>query len=193
MLAHLDAAYNLACWLIRDATAAGDAVREAYRLASQDAGSRSRGRCERAWLLGLVRAACHARLGRRSGSGVEGRADAESPDTLRDDAPASSTAVTGVDGAIAALPLTLRECIVLRDIEGLSYATVARIVDAPVGTVQSRLMRARNALQDAFRTDCGIASASRPQDGTGDVHERRSAGAPARPEAHSSPHGRADR
>jgi RNA polymerase sigma factor (sigma-70 family) len=137
LLPQLDAAYNLARWLVRDASLAEDAVREGYLRAARSFSSprRSDGACGRTWLLGFVRESCHARLDRDSAE----RFDAPTDAVGRRDG-------NGIDAALAALPVPWRECIVLHDIEGLSYADLARVVDVPLGTVMARLVDARRAL-----------------------------------------------
>jgi RNA polymerase sigma-70 factor, ECF subfamily len=145
LLPQLDAAYNLARWLVRDAALADDAVREAYSRAARSFASPSRPShaSGRAWLLGFVRESCHARLGADSA-----------------EAPRSTGPAIAVDDALAALPVAWRECIVLRDIEGLSYADLAQIIDIPVGTVMARLVDARRAL----RQGCAIDASARPHE-----------------------------
>jgi RNA polymerase sigma-70 factor (ECF subfamily) len=146
MLAHLDDAYNLARWLMRDAPAAGDAVLEACGAAARSFAA-FRGPSHRAWLLGLVREACHARLSHeaRDEDRTTPAADPDAQWVHRPDPVA-------VDGALADLPATWRECVVLRDLHGLSYADMASIIDVPVGTVMTRLTHARRALQCACAT-----------------------------------------
>jgi RNA polymerase sigma-70 factor, ECF subfamily len=152
MLPQLDSAYNLARWLVRDAALAEEAVRDAYVRAAESAlHARAAGTSEPAWLLGFVRASCHARLDRDNTGSVGLSPDAIDGDADRGDAgtPTGRTSQDGnvIDGTLAALPVRWRECIVLHDIEGLSYADLARIIDVPLGTVVSRLVDARRALR----------------------------------------------
>jgi RNA polymerase sigma factor (sigma-70 family) len=153
--ANLDAAYNLARWLLRDPSAAEDVVQDAVLRALRYGGWR--GGDGRAWLLQIVRNASYDWLSRRraraevaletTADGVSGPAD-----RLADPAPDPEAALAaretrdGLAAAVAALPPELRECLVLREMEEMSYRDIARITGAPVGTVMSRLWRARRAL-----------------------------------------------
>jgi RNA polymerase sigma-70 factor (ECF subfamily) len=149
-LPHLDAAYTLARWLMRDRTAAEDVVQDAYVRALTYFSS-FRGGDARAWVLRIVRNTAYARLS-------AGRAGADVPldeaieDTLADPADDPEAMVARIEGmallsdALAALPVELREVIVLRELEEMSYRDIAAVAGVPVGTVMSRLWRARQAL-----------------------------------------------
>ncbi|OAI54560.1 RNA polymerase subunit sigma [Planctomycetaceae bacterium SCGC AG-212-F19] len=149
-LPHLDAAYNLARWLTQDEHAAEDVVQEAYYRAARYFAS-FRGGDGRAWLLGVVRRASYDWLEkRRAQAAVLFNEDAHDP---RDDS--SNPALLAIRAsdqacvhkALAELPVPLREAIVLRELEGLSYQQIAAVADIPIGTVMSRLARARQQLQ----------------------------------------------
>lgn len=163
-LPHLDAAWNLARWLLRDDQLADDAVQEAYLRAFRFFGG-LRGESARPWLLGIVRNACYdwMRQNRQLADQLEF-------DELRDSeavsAPFSSSAdgdparqweqrVQGerVNAAIDALPPVYREVIVLRELEELRYEDIARIAGIPLGTVMSRLSRARSMLRESLRDE----------------------------------------
>jgi RNA polymerase sigma factor (sigma-70 family) len=162
-LPHLDAAYNLARWLLRDDQSAQDAVQEAYLRGLRYFES-FRGGDARPWLLGIVRNCCYTWLRERG----EGVAQVEF-DEARDggpDSPIPST--TGqnpeqllmreqdrerIDKAIEGLPLVFREVIVLRELEELSYEQIVEAVAIPLGTVMSRLARARALLRAMFSRD----------------------------------------
>lgn len=152
-LPHLDAAYNLARWLLRDAAAAEDVVQDAMLRAVGYFAS-FRGDNPRAWLLRIVRNTALTRMQRtarlreqplevEAGGAHEHLADA-APDP---EVSLSQTEdISRLEKMLAALPVELRECVVLRELEEMSYRDIARITGVPVGTVMSRLFRARQAL-----------------------------------------------
>jgi RNA polymerase sigma-70 factor, ECF subfamily len=152
VLPQLDAAYNLARWLTRNATDAEDVVQEACERALKYFGA-FRGGDAKAWFLTIVRHACYDWLKRnRPAEIVPG--DGESIEEISDpDAPTPEQVVTrrssavALSDAIAALPIGYREVLILREIEELPYKEIARVVDIPIGTVMSRLARARSLLQ----------------------------------------------
>ena len=159
LVPHLDAAYNLARWLLRNEQAAEDAVQEASMRAFRYVGS-LRGDDARPWLLGIVRNTCFTLLERqRNGPEMVEFDDAEFEATLGAaerntlDPPAllqrQRTRAT-IDAAIRALSPALREVIVLREFEDLEYAEIAKIAGVPIGTVMSRLSRAREKLRGAL-------------------------------------------
>jgi RNA polymerase sigma-70 factor (ECF subfamily) len=154
---HLDAAYGLARWLTRDAVLAEDVVQDAMvRALTYFQGFR--GENPRAWLLQIVRNVALNKLDSRPASlsidAEDGSSGESLADTLTDTADGPETALERqqdrrrVRELLNKLPLELRECLVLREIEECSYKEVARIIDAPIGTVMSRLWRARQMLVD---------------------------------------------
>lgn len=156
---HLDAAYNLARWLLRNDADAEEAVQEAFLRAYRFFGG-FRGEDGRAWLLAIVRNTCYTLHGRLADPGAS-----EEFDELVHTMDADSAGGIGhmvrdpealaiaqadcdwVNRAIEGLPLVFREVLVMREIEGLSYKEIAKIIDIPLGTVMSRLARGRNLLQ----------------------------------------------
>jgi len=151
MLPHLDAAYNLARWLLRDAHDAEDAVQEAF-LRAHRGFDRFRGNDGRAWLLTIVRHVCYSQLrqNRREPS-TETFVD-ETHGSI--DNAAESNALVWQETksellkqALEHLPAEFREVIVLHELEGLAYREIARVADIPIGTVMSRLARGRQRLQ----------------------------------------------
>jgi RNA polymerase sigma factor (sigma-70 family) len=156
VLPHLDSAHNVARWLVRDASLAEDVVQDAMlRALSYYAGFR--GGDARPWLLQIVRNVAYSALARQK-QRAETSFDADAPD---DDAPALHVPDPGddpeaalgklqdlrqLDRALAALPAELRECVVLKELEGFSYKEIAQVTGVPIGTVMSRLWRARQAL-----------------------------------------------
>ncbi|MSO92927.1 MAG: sigma-70 family RNA polymerase sigma factor [Rhodospirillales bacterium] len=158
-LPHLPAAYNLARWLTRHPADAEDMVQEAYLRAFR-AFDRFSGDDGKAWILTIVRNACLTSLKRDSRWRNVVRLDTVDPlelhalvgqaNPLGDPEKHLFAKRDGerVRAAIARLPEDLREIIVLREFEELSYAQIARVVDVPVGTVMSRLSRARAHLRE---------------------------------------------
>lgn len=149
VLAHLDAAFNLAFWLTRDEDDARDVVQEAslraFRYFSGFHGVNARG-----WLLTIVRNTFYTQ--RETGSPEEGRVSLDDIGDVESPFPDPETELVRwddrrrLDDALAALPVEFREVIVLRELEGCSYKEIADIADIPVGTVMSRLARARKGL-----------------------------------------------
>lgn len=147
-LPHLDAAYNLARWLVHDPVAAEDVVQDALVRAMTYLHG-FRGENPRAWLLRIVRTTAYSRLARtRDAREVGLEAAPEQPDVA--DTPEAALerlqGETTLARALACLPTELRECLVLRELEEMSYRDIARVTDVPIGTVMSRLWRAREAL-----------------------------------------------
>ena len=105
----------------------------------------------RAWLLTIVRNTWYSRVSRRAAQRGDGfrRDEATNVPTtawIRRNSCSSSTPSTRVRAAIEQLPVDFREVLVLRELEGLSYKEIAAVIDAPIGTVMSRLARARERL-----------------------------------------------
>ncbi len=150
---HLDGAYNLARWLLRNDADAEDVVQEAYLRALRFAGN-YRGGDARAWLLAIVRNAAYTWISRN-------RRDQLAPALDDDRAPEAAHPVdvevirradaAMVRAAIEELPAEFREMVVLRDLEELSYKEIAMVSDLPIGTVMSRLARARARLRAAIQ------------------------------------------
>jgi RNA polymerase sigma-70 factor, ECF subfamily len=151
-LPHMDAAYNLARWLVRNEHDAEDLVQEAYlRALKFFAGFH--GTNARVWLLTIVRHTCYTWF-------KENRAHS-SMTTFDEELHGSADQITNqelqllessnaaqVREALEKLPVEFREVIVLREMEGLSYKEIAEMADIPLGTVMSRLARGRKWLQE---------------------------------------------
>jgi RNA polymerase sigma factor (sigma-70 family) len=149
-LRHLDAAYNLARWLVRDPHAAEDVVQEAYCRAARYFAS-YRGGDGRTWLLTVVRRAAYDWLAERRVWPTQ-PADEESLGAADESFDPEIRAVRQADQemlrrAVEELPPEFREVTILRELEGLSYQQIAAIAGIPIGTVMSRLSRARRQLQ----------------------------------------------
>ena len=150
VLPHLDAAYNLARWMTHADHDAEDVVQTAC-LRALKFFSGFHGTNARAWLLTIVRDACYTWLEQKQTRGTSSPFDEEihgvepltgNPETLL----SRKEDVQSVRQAVAELPLELREIVVLRELEGLSYKEIAAIAGIPMGTVMSRLARARERL-----------------------------------------------
>ncbi|MBV8500654.1 MAG: sigma-70 family RNA polymerase sigma factor [Paucibacter sp.] len=154
VLPHLDAAHNLARWLLRDAPAAEDAVQEAALRALRYLASLREGEDARPWFLAIVRNACFSALARQQGRAELTGLDDSDWDALPGSTPEPPQLLSrrrerdAVDRAIAALSPALREVIVLRELEELDYRSIAQVAGVPVGTVMSRLSRARARLKE---------------------------------------------
>ncbi|MFG1265698.1 sigma-70 family RNA polymerase sigma factor [Xanthobacter aminoxidans] len=164
MLPHLDAAYTLARYLTRDADAAQDIVQDAY-LRAYRAFADFKGGSARAWLLAIVRN-CHLtwrdhrrrEMQRRAPDAVAAEdggdtddaldllVDGETPETIL----LRRSQADRVRGTLELLPEPLREVLVLRELDELSYREIADVAGVPVGTVMSRLSRARRHFADLW-------------------------------------------
>ncbi len=150
---HFDAAYNLARWLTSDAHAAEDVVQEAYLRAARYFSS-FRGGDGRKWLLGVVRRASLDWLAKRKSQLTVVLDDAH--EAIDDSSNPAIEAERKSDqesvrAALEQLPQQYREVIVLRELEGMSYQEIAAVIEAPIGTVMSRLARGRENLQARLR------------------------------------------
>jgi RNA polymerase sigma-70 factor, ECF subfamily len=155
----LDDVYTLARYLMRNSQDAEDAVQECYLRALRHFDS-YRGPAMKPWLLSILRNVCNAEFARRG--------KAETPadfcqDEAADAAPAWQEPQASpeaailrqhddetIRGLVAALPAQFREVVVLREINDLSYQDIAQVTGAPVGTIMSRLARARAMLRSAW-------------------------------------------
>jgi RNA polymerase sigma-70 factor (ECF subfamily) len=154
VIPHLDAAYALAKWLSGSGADAEDIVQEAAMraLAALEATTPLK---PRAWWLSIVRNSALTWLARRRPGALD---VVDDYDDLADPAPDAEAALIArqdgerVQKAIAALPSPLRETLVLREIDELDYREIAEATQAPIGTVMSRLARARRALAKSLGT-----------------------------------------
>ena len=149
-LPHLDAAYNLARWMLKNEADAQDVVQEAYLRALRFCAT-FRGGDPRAWLLTIVRNTAYTWLSRNRGADAPFEEEHHSDEAL----PVDVELIRRADSralrmAMEELPTEFREIVVLRDLEGLSYKEIAEVADLPIGTVMSRLARARSRLKQAL-------------------------------------------
>jgi RNA polymerase sigma factor (sigma-70 family) len=151
VLPHLDAAYNLARWLTRNDHDAEDVVQEAYLRALKFFGG-FRGGDSRAWLLAIVRNTCYTWIEQNRKHEMMTDFDEEAHDVESNDPNPETALLQSADQqmlkqALEALPVEFREVVILRELEGLSYKEIADLAHLPLGTVMSRLARARKRLQ----------------------------------------------
>ena len=160
VLPHLDAAYALARWLTRNDADAADVVQEAMLRAFRYFDTYREGDAK-SWILRIVRRTCYSWLERNRPADVVPLDD----DEVLDEGIASVPIAVGnnteallqnrsdlrrLDVLIDALPAPLREVIVLRELQEFGYREIAEITGVPIGTVMSRLYRARSALRQAW-------------------------------------------
>ena len=169
-LPHLDDLYTLARYLMRNATDAEDAVQECYLRALRHFDS-YRGPAMKPWLLAILRNVCNAEFARRGKE--EAPTDFAKDESVAEDMPMwqepqaspEKLILRQQDSAtirrlVADLPEPFRETIVLREVNDLSYQEIAEIAGVPVGTVMSRLARARAMLRSAW--NAAETATSRP-------------------------------
>lgn len=148
VLPHLDAAYNLARWLTRNEADAEDVVQEAYLRAFKFFGG-FHGENSRAWLLTIVRNTSYTWLQQNRAHELTTEFD-EEIHSIESDNPETMLLERAdralLKQALEELPVEFREVVVMRELEGLSYKEIAGMIDVPIGTVMSRLARARKRL-----------------------------------------------
>jgi len=170
VLPHLDAAYRLALWLMRNEHDAEDVVQEASLRALRYFRTFTGGN-GRAWFLRIVRNTCHGWRG-HSVDALTDPFDEEQHSSAR---PASDPEtlllqtddVLLIERAMSGLPDRFRELLVLRELEGLSYREIADVMDIPIGTVMSGLSRARQAFRRVLDNELkqsGIAERTHPRE-----------------------------
>src|SRR6476661_28288 len=166
-LPHLDDLYTLAQYLTRNATDAEDAVQECFLRALRHFDS-YRGPAMKPWLLAILRNVCKAEFARRSlqpmpQEQTEEEIAADDPPLWQEPQPSPETELLrqyddeAIRRLVASLPQPFREAIVLRDINDLSYRDIAEVLGVPVGTVMSRLARARAMLRARWTLEQGSA------------------------------------
>ena len=158
-LPYLDDVYTLARYLLRDVSDAEDAVQECYLRALKHFDS-YRGPAMKPWLLAILRNVCRAEFARRASAPtdpIEDVAEKDEQTPLWSEAPETPETqmlrqrdASAVQRLVSALAEPFRETFVLREIENLSYREIADVAEVPVGTVMSRLARARAMLRSAW-------------------------------------------
>jgi RNA polymerase sigma-70 factor, ECF subfamily len=167
-LPHLDDMFAFARYLMRDTADAEDAVQECYLRALRHFDS-YRGPAMKPWLLTILKNVCVSEFARRSKQPSspghdDAQDDADVIPMWQEPQPSPEAALlrqhddATVHRLVAALPLPFRETLVLRDINDLSYREIAEVAGVPVGTVMSRLARARSMLRAAWNAEQGATS-----------------------------------
>ena len=156
VLPHLDAAYNLARWLTRNDADAEDVVQEAYLRAFKFFAG-FHGKDGRAWLLGIVRNTSYTWMQRNRSPALNMPLDDEPYEVKSNDLNPEALLLQKVDAqmlrqAVEELPVEFREVLVLRELDEMSYKQIAVVADLPIGTVMSRLARARKRLQQILES-----------------------------------------
>ena len=164
VIPNLDAAYSLARWLVRDPALAEDVVQDAVARGLSYFAS-FRGGDAKAWLMRIVRNTAYTAVSARQKRWSQQLADEASYKaaalTVADPALDPEQALlwkertTQLEVALAELPTELRECIILKEVEELSYKEIAQVIGIPIGTVMSRLWRARQALMHLVKVSEG--------------------------------------
>ena len=162
MLPHMDAAYTLARYLTRDPNSAEDVVQDAFLRAYRGFES-WRGEAPKAWLLAIVRNCFLNRAAdpaaRAAAQSIDDWSGALPPELVERESPESALAEKNeaamLRATIEQLPEPFRETLVLRELEELSYKDIAAITRVPVGTVMSRLARARQMLAEMLLPGTG--------------------------------------
>jgi len=154
VLPHLGAAYNLARWLTRNDQDAEDVVQEACLRAFRFFGAFRNGDA-RIWLLKIVRNTCYTQLLKKRSRAPATTFDEEIHSDAGDSLTPEVLLLRSVDTkllrqALEELPVTFRNVLVLRELEGLSYSEIAEVSNIPLGTVMSSLSRARERLRQSL-------------------------------------------
>jgi len=159
VLPHLDSAHNLARWLTGDDADAGDAVQEACVRALRYFDG-FQGGDVRPWFMTIVRNCAFTALSRRPKTLELGdeAALADAREEPVETALEKSDERAALGRALEGLPPEFRETLVLRELEGLSYKEIAAVTGAPIGTVMSRLSRARLLLMKRLGGTEGVRS-----------------------------------
>jgi RNA polymerase sigma-70 factor (ECF subfamily) len=164
LLPHLDAAYNLARWLIGNPADAEDIVQEAYLSALRYFG-RFEGGNSRAWLLTIVRNTTYSWYRKHQARKPDTAFDEGLHTPTGDDDPESLLLQRAdtqmVERAISALPARFREVLILREMQGLSYKEIAGVAGLPIGTVMSSLSRARGRLRHLIAAELSRSPAGK--------------------------------
>ena len=163
IMPHLDAAYNLARWLTRNEHDAEDVAQDAVLRAFKFFGG-FHGANSRSWLLSIVRNTAYTWLQKNRKHEIatvfdETTHDVEDPAANPEVLLLKNADRQEIMKAVEELPVEFREVMILRELEGMSYQEIADMTEVPVGTVMSRLARARKQLQQSLgqRLESGVS------------------------------------
>ncbi|HTX34917.1 MAG TPA: sigma-70 family RNA polymerase sigma factor [Bryobacteraceae bacterium] len=160
-LPHLNAAHNLARWMTRSDQDAQDVVQEAYLRAFRFFDS-FQGGDGKAWVLEVVRNTCRTWMARRNRSSAvpfdEAAHSGGTPQPSQEAAAAGRQKMGILRGCLEALPAEFREVLVMRELEEMSYREIAAVAGLAMGTVMSRLARARKRLEECAQKRSGEAA-----------------------------------
>ena len=153
ILPHLDGAYNFACYLTRDPVLSEDIVQDAF-IRAFNGFAQFRGGSAKAWLFTIVRNCCRSSMSARASATLHAVHDADvdeiesrpDPDLDPEQALIAKQSADEVRQLLNALPEPFREALILRELEELSYKEIAEVTGVAIGTVMSRLARARAIL-----------------------------------------------
>lgn len=162
VLPHIHSAYNLARWLTRNEQDAEDIVHDALLRALRSFDSFIAGRDARAWILAIVRNCCRTWLKKNRLHEASLPLDEHSPAATGTWSNPEAALISGANSqivrdALEEMPLEYREILILRELEELSYKEIAEIIEIPLGTVMSRLSRARRELYSRLSRATGEA------------------------------------
>jgi RNA polymerase sigma-70 factor (ECF subfamily) len=163
VLPHLDAAFNLARWLLRNRSDAEDVAQESMLRAYRFFGTFRAGDA-RAWLLQIVRNCCYDWLQKNRPAELHEELQEESlvsKGLSPEDAVLANHDRDTLTRALESLPAHFREFVVLRELEGCSYKEIAAITSRPIGSIMSGLARARRQLRDALAAQGQTAKEAR--------------------------------
>jgi RNA polymerase sigma-70 factor (ECF subfamily) len=161
MLPHLDGVFRLAMWLVGNRSEAEDIVQETFVQALTSFQRFEPGTNARAWLLSIMRHVRAKRLRNRRHAPIEEDAAENIAQAPAVDQTPQHVTDAEVLEALADLPVHFQEVVLLSDVEELSYREIASVLDIPIGTVMSRLHRARRMLRVAlaeYAASCGIGT-----------------------------------
>jgi RNA polymerase sigma-70 factor (ECF subfamily) len=158
---HFARLFNFACWLTQDRASAEDLVQETYMKALKGFSSFHQGSNFRAWIYKILR---NTFLTSRTGLAATISLDADDapPEPATDETPESVLLAhaeeTAIRNALTELPVNFREIILLCDLEEMSYQEISQTLAIPIGTVMSRLSRARKAMRTLLSARAEVAS-----------------------------------